>query len=435
MSPRRARQARWITAIIIALAGLSLGAYYARRDATSGAEVITQPVTRGSIVEAVSATGTLEAVTTVQVGSQVSGTVQALHADFNSIVRKGELIATLEPSLLRSEAEQARANLTRAAAELERSKVVVADAASKLARTRELSARQLVPRTDLENAEVTLKSAEAQVKSAAAQVEQARASLTQAEVNLEKTRIFAPIDGIVVSRAVDVGQTVAASMQAPTLFSIAADLTRMRVNAGVDESDVGRIEAGQDVRFRVDAFPDEEFEGKVSQVRLQPIVQQNVVTYGVIIDVVNVERKLRPGMTANVTIEVVRRDDVLRVPNGALRFRPSAAALSALSEPADAGGSGDLAPAAQPAAGPRATAGPKVWVMQDGRLKAVAVKTGATDGVHTELVGGLDQGAEVVTEVKFAQASTTGSTTTTRSPLLQQQGPMGGGPPPGGPPR
>ncbi len=429
MSRRHARQAAWTTVVILVLAGLSLGAYYARHDAASGAEVVSQPVTRGNIVEAVSATGTLEAVTTVQVGSQVSGTVQALYADFNSIVRRGDLIATLEPSLLRTQAEQARANLTRAAAELERSKVVADDAEMKLARTRELSARQLVARTELENAEVALKSAGAQVKSAAAQVEQARASLTQAEVNVEKTRIFAPIDGIVVSRAVDVGQTVAASMQAPTLFSIAADLTHMRVNAGVDESDVGRIEAGQEVRFRVDAFPSEEFEGKVSQVRLQPIVQQNVVTYGVIIDVLNGERKLRPGMTANVTIEVVRRDNVLRVPNGALRFRPSAAALTALSEPAAAGGSGDAAQAAQAPAAPRAPASPKVWVMEDGRLKAVGVTTGATDGINTELVSGLAEGNEVVTEVKLAQASGKATTTATRSPLLQQQGPMGPPPP------
>jgi len=428
MSRRHARQAAWTTVVILVLAG-SLGAYYARRDAASGAEVISQPVTRGNIVEAVSATGTLEAVTTVQVGSQVSGTVQALYADFNSIVKRGDLIATLEPSLLRTQAEQARANLTRAAAELERSKVVADDAEMKLARTRELSARRLVARTDLENAEVALKSAEAQVKSAAAQVEQARASLTQAEVNVEKTRIFAPIDGIVVSRAVDVGQTVAASMQAPTLFSIAADLTHMRVNAGVDESDVGRIEAGQEVRFGVDAFPTEEFEGKVSQVRLQPIVQQNVVTYGVIIDVLNGERKLRPGMTANVTIEVARRDNVLRVPNGALRFRPSAAALTALSEPVAAGGSGDAVQAAQAPAAPRATAGPKVWVMEDGRLQAVAVTTGATDSVNTELVSGLVEGSEVITEVKLAQASSKATTTTTRSPLLQQQGPMGPPPP------
>ena len=228
MSRRHARQAAWTTGVILVLAGLSLGAYYVRRDGASDVEIVTRPVTRGSIVETVSATGTLEAVTTVQVGSQVSGTVQALYADFNSIVKKGELIATLDPSLLRSEVEQARANLARAAAELERSKVAAADAATKLARTRELEGRQLVPRADLESAEVALKGADAQVKAASAQVEQARASLTQAEVNVGKTRIFAPIDGIVVSRDVDVGQTVAASMQAPKLFSIAADLTRMR---------------------------------------------------------------------------------------------------------------------------------------------------------------------------------------------------------------
>jgi HlyD family secretion protein len=427
MSRRRARQAGW-TAIVLALAGLSLGAYYARRAAAADAQVVTQRVARGDLVEAVSSTGTLESVATVLVGSQVSGTVQALYADFNSIVRKGQLIASLEPSLFQSQVEQSRANLTRAVAELERAKVVVADLETKLARTGELWDRQLVPRTDLENAEVSLKGAQAQVKSAAAQVEQARASLTQAEVNLEKTRVFAPIDGIVVSRDVDVGQTVAASMQAPTLFSIAADLTRMRVNAGVDESDIGRIAEGQDVRFRVDAFPNEEFEGVVSQVRLQPIVQQNVVTYGVMIGVVNGERKLRPGMTATVAIEVVRRDDVLRVPNGALRFRPSAAALEALSDAAGADGSGHAEDTAREPAGPPAQAGSRVWVMDGGRLKAVRVRIGATDGVNTELVAGLAEGAEVVTEIKSgAKTSAAPSTTPQRSPLLQQ-GPMG--PPP-----
>ena len=201
------------------------------------------------------------------------------------------------------------------------------------------------------------------------------------------------------------------------------------MNAGVDESDVGRIEAGQDVRFRVDAFPNEEFRGVVWQVRLQPIVQQNVVTYGVIIDVDNAGRKLRPGMTANVTVEVVRRDDVLRVPNGALRFHPSPAALSALAEPAAADGPGDSSPAVQAPAVPRAPAS-KLWILEDGRLKALAVRTGATDGVNTEILGAaVGEGLEVLTEIKVGQSSSTTVKTAARSPLLQQQGPMGPPPP------
>jgi HlyD family secretion protein len=249
----------------------------------------------------VSSTGTLEAVTTVQVGSQVSGTVQALYSDFNSIVRKGDLLATLEPSLFQSQVEQSRANLTRAVAELERSKVVVADAATKLARTRELSARQLVPRTDLENAEVALKSAETQ-GSAAAQVEQARVvDADRGEPG--EDQICATTAS---SSAATTSQTVAASMQAPTLFRSRPTSLCMRVNAG-DERRADR--GGRKARFR-GCLPEREFGGVVAS-SLQPIAQQNVVTYGER-STPNGERKLRPGMTANVTIEVVRRDNVLR---------------------------------------------------------------------------------------------------------------------------
>jgi HlyD family secretion protein len=280
-------------------------------------------VTRGDVVEAVGATGTLEAVTTVQVGTQVSGTIKELHADFNSIVRSGQVIARLDPSLFQTQIEQARANLVRSEAEADRLRVAVDDAQTKLKRAQELSARSLIPQQDLEAAEITLRAAEAQVRSAQAAVTQARASLNQNEVNLQHTVIEAPIDGIVISRSVDVGQTVAASLNAPTLFVIAADLTKMRVNANIDEADVGRIRPGQVVRFRVDAYASEEFDGTVSQVRLQPQVVQNVVTYNTVIDVPNPAFKLKPGMTANVSIEVARRNDVLRIPNAALRFRPT----------------------------------------------------------------------------------------------------------------
>jgi HlyD family secretion protein len=293
-------------------------------------------------VDTVGATGTLQAVTTVQVGSQVSGTISELHVDFNSLVKKGQVLARLDPSLFQTQIEQAKANLVRSQADLERQKVALDDANQKLTRARELSARQLLAKSDLDAAEITAKSAEAQLKSSEAQITQAQASLDQNQVNLEHTVIAAPIDGLVISRNVDVGQTVASSLQAPTLFVLAADLTKMQVVANLDESDVGRIRPGQVVTFRVDAYANETFRGTVSQVRLNPIVQQNVVTYATVIDVPNNELKLKPGMTANVNVEIARSSNVLRVPNSALRFRPTNEMYAAIGqtppEPSDGGG-------------------------------------------------------------------------------------------------
>lgn len=321
-----------LTLLLLALLGGSGYAYYRYRTQKPAPAVITSTVTRGDIADQVGATGTLQAVTTVQVGTQVSGTIQALYADFNSLVRKGQVLARLDPSLFQTQIEQARANLLRAQADVERLRVALDDARTKAARARELSERQLLPRSDLDAAEVAVRSAEAQVRSAEAQVTQAQASLNQNQVNLQHTVIEAPIDGLVISRNVDVGQTVAASMQAPTLFVLAADLTKMQVIANLDESDVGRIRPRQRVTFRVDAYPAEEFSGSVAQVRLQPIVQQNVVTYATVIDVPNPDLKLKPGMTANVSVEIARREQVLRVPNTALRFRPTNDIFAALGQ-------------------------------------------------------------------------------------------------------
>ena len=322
-----------ITLIVLGAIAGSAGAYYKYRTPAEEVKISTLAVARGDIIESVGATGTLQAVTTVQVGSQVSGNIKALYADFNSIVKKGQIVAELDPSLLQTQIEQARANLIRSQADLDRLKVSLDDARIKLKRTESLAARKLVSPQDLETAQVAVRSAEAQIKSSEASLSQSKASLNQNEVNLQHTVIEAPIDGIVISRNVDVGQTVAASMNAPTLFIIAEDLTKMQVNANVDESDVGRIRAGQVVKFRVDAYPLEEFTGAVSQVRLQPIVTQNVVTYATVIDVPNAQLKLKPGMTAKVTIEIARRNDVVRVPNAALRFRPNADTFAALNQP------------------------------------------------------------------------------------------------------
>jgi|KBSSwiStaDraftv2_1062776.scaffolds.fasta_scaffold18823_3 HlyD family secretion protein len=327
-----------VTLLVLGATGAGGYAYYHYKETEPKFTVNTAQVSRGDVVDTVGATGTLQAVTTVQVGTQVSGTISELHADFNSLVKKGQVLARLDPSLFQTQIEQARANLARSQADLERLKVSLEDANTKLSRARELSQRQLLPRSELDAAEVATRAAEAQLKSSEAQVTQAQASLNQNQVNLEHTIIEAPIDGLVISRNVDVGQTVAASMQAPTLFVLAADLTKMQVVANLDESDVGRIRPGQVVTFRVDAYANDTFRGLVSQVRLNPIVQQNVVTYATVIDVPNNELKLKPGMTANVNVEIARSSNVLRVPNSALRFRPTNEMFAALGQtPPDPG--------------------------------------------------------------------------------------------------
>ncbi len=331
-----------IAAILIVAAGGAYG-YYRYTKVDPAPAIATAKVTRGDIAETVGATGTLQAVTTVQVGTQVSGTILQLNADFNSLVRKGQVLARLDPSLFDTQIEQARANLIRAQADLERLRVNSDDARTKLRRAQELADKKLIAQTELEAAQVNVHSADAQLRSQQAAVTQAQASLSQNQVNQQHTIIQAPIDGLVIARNVDVGQTVAASMSAPTLFLLAADLTKMQVIASLDESDVGRIRPGQVVKFRVDAYPNEEFTGTVTQVRLQPQTVQNVVTYSTVIDVPNPELKLKPGMTANVNIEIARKNNVLRVTNSALRFRPTNEIFAALGQtppPQPTGGRG-----------------------------------------------------------------------------------------------
>jgi len=381
-----------LVVLAISVVTASVAAYYRANTNGGGPQVIRASVTRGDVIETVDATGTLQAVTTVQVGSQVSGTIKALHADFNSRVRKGQVVAELDPSLLQAQVEQAQAGLVRAQADVDRARIQVEDAQAKLKRARELFAAQLIPAVDLETAETTLREAEASSKAVEAQVVQARASLNQNRVNLDHTVITAPIDGIVISRNVDVGQTVAASMSAPTLFVIAQDLTRMQVSASVDESDIGRIRAGQSVVFQVDAYTGETFSGTVTQVRLAAVVEQNVVSYVTVIDVPNPELKLKPGMTANVTIEIEKAADAIRVPSAALRFSPTPELLASLGQkaPEDRG----------------RREGRAVWIMADGRLEPVPVRAGVSDGANTAIVeGSLSEGVEVATGVAAAQTA------------------------------
>jgi HlyD family secretion protein len=407
-------------AIAIAVAAL--------RPARSAPEVrvLTAPVTRGRVANEVTAIGTLQAVTTVQVGSQVSGRIAWLGADYNSVVRKGQVIARLDQSLLQAQVDQSRASLVRAQAEVERARVQLTDAEFKHERATQLSVKGLIPRSDFDAASVALLTARAQVRSAEAQAVQAQAALSQNQVSLSQAVITAPIDGIVIQRNVDVGQTVSASMSSPTLFTIAADLTEMRLSVGVDESDVANIRPKQAAAFRVDAYPDDRFPGVVSQVRLEPTVTQNVVTYAVVIEVPNPDLKLRPGMTAHATVEVAVRDDAMRVPNAALRFRPTPAMFSALNQtpppapaPVMAGDGEDeyFLAAGSNANGPGRTIDAlfnvvnfperdgQVWVYVEGRLQPVAVRVGLSDAQTTELVAGdLREGVELVTNMTVDDA-------------------------------
>src|SRR5215510_12869045 len=421
----------WVPAALL-VATVAVGTYYYRSDVDADVSpVTTAEVKRGDVVATVEASGTLQAVTTVQVGTQVSGTIKTLNADFNSRVHKDQVITELDPSLFQTQVAQEQATVQRLKSEAERARVQADDAQVKLRRARELDAQQLIARSDLDAAQSTADAAAAAVKSADSQVTQANASLNQAQVNLSHTIIRAPIDGVVIARNVDVGQTVAASMQAPTLFVIAQDLTEMVVNASIDESDIGKIQPKQPVHFRVDAYPAETFTGTISQVRLQPVVDQNVVTYVTVIDVPNKDLKLKPGMTAAVTVEVGRTDDAVTVPNAALRFQPDKDVFAKLGQQPPAGANGSSGPRtgapSRSGGAPTADRGSRrgVWVFDTGRLRRVPVQVGLSDGKVTAVTGELTPGAFVATGATASNDAAAPSTQ--RSPLLPTGGRRGGG--------
>lgn len=492
------------------LAVLAVAGFYLWNSQTASAQYMTARVERGNLRNTVTATGTLQAVTTVQVGSQASGTIAALYADFNSTVKKGQVIAQLDPAVAKAQVDQSRANLDQARAGLQqaRASVVQARAGVSDAQARVLAAKSTaqnsqsgvssaqanlaVLKAQLDDAQSLLKQQEslmtagviakrdydvantgykaaearynqaaaqlnqavlseqsassagmaqsqaqvqqsegqvqqtqAQVVSAQAQVQQAEAALRLAELNLAHTTITSPIDGVVVSRDVSVGQTVAASLSAPTLFTIANDLTQMQVVANIDQADIGLVEQAKSVKFSVDAFPGQEFDGKIQQMRLNPQNVQNVVTYNVVIDVSNPEQRLKPGMTANLTVTIDERNNVLKVPNAALRFTPpegtaqrgqrggadgSGQRRRQRSESSDGAGAAEsagqgnqrpdgerrFAPANAPVLEGQTRL---VWVLgQDGNLQPRRIKVGLTDGAATEVVeGNLQEGDMVVT--------------------------------------
>jgi HlyD family secretion protein len=343
---------------ILALAAAGAAVFAVSRMGNNGPEFRTERPQRGDIASSVSATGTVNPVNTVLVGTQVSGTVKKLFADFNSTVKAGQMIALIDPAAFEAQLEQAMANLTMAKAEVERSGAAVLEAERAHGRARDLVSRSFAARAELDTAETNLVMARANLNVSKARVVQAKASADLAETNLRYTRIKSPVDGVVISRNVSEGQTVAASFQTPTLFSIAVDLTEMQIDSNIAEADIGRIREGMQVEFRVDAHPDRAFKGVVHQVRNAAITVQNVVTYDVVVKVDNKELLLKPGMTANVSVILERKAGVLKVPNAALRFSPPNAEKSRE---------------------------PSVWILEDGRLERVPVKKGLGDGTFTEV--------------------------------------------------
>jgi len=528
-----------------ALAIVALAGFYFWGNQSAAAQYMTAKVERGNLRNTVTATGTLQAVTTVQVGSQASGTISALYADFNSVVKKGQVVAQLDPAVSKAQVDQARANLEQARASLTQARAAVVnsragvsgaqasglaakstvqnnqagvsgaqanvavlkaqqdDALSLLKQQDSLLKAGVIAQRDYDVALTAYKTAEArtnqavaqlnqamlteqsassaglaqsqaqvqqsqaqvqqsqaQVGQAAAQVQQAQAALSLAEVNLSHTTITSPIDGIVVSRDVNVGQTVAASLSAPTLFTIANDLTQMQVIANIDQADIGLVEQAKSVKFSVDAFPGKDFDGKIQQMRINPQNVQNVVTYNVVIDVNNPEQKLKPGMTANLTITIDERNNVLKVPNAALRFMPQDATGQRSAAGAENGNgqgrrsqqtgvaSGSARPSSSAQQGQQSNGGEShfapatapvlegqtrlVWVLgQDGRPQSRRIKVGLTDGVTTEVVeGDLQEGDMVITGQTLAGVSKPQSS---QSPAPGfGTAPRGGGAPGGG---
>jgi HlyD family secretion protein len=428
---------------LVALASVSVvgaAAWYGitRWTADDPPTYATTEVRRGDIVQAVTASGTLSPVVQVDVGSQVSGRVKELFADYNDEVKKGQVIARIDPQVFESEVAQAQARLSSARADLARLEAVAANAKAQYDRVAGLVASGAVARADVETAAADRNSAAAQVTGARAKITEAQGAVEQAKLNLAYTTITAPIDGVVISRSVDVGQTVAASLSAPVLFVIAGDLRQMEVHTTVAESDVGQLKSGMNVEFTVDAFPDKTFTGAVKQVRFEAQTVSNVVTYDAVVAVENASLELRPGMTANATFVIAKSSDVLVAPSKALRFRPAnapAPAVRTAAKPAEAPPEATPAPApagdAAAPATPGATklrragrGGSAVWVLRNGQPVRVAVETGLSDGTNIEIKGGeLEEGDLVITGSDSAAAAP--------APAAggQRSGGMRGGPP------
>jgi len=375
--------------LLVIIIGLIVFAFVLRQCRQSGAaNYQTATVTHGPLTQAVTATGTLNPVVNVQVGSQVSGNIAKLFADFNSQVKAGDVVAQIDPALFQATVTQTEGDLASAQAALELAKL-------NATRTQQLFTQKNSSQQDLDQAMANLHQAEANVK-----IKQG--ALDKAKADLDHCTITSPIDGVVISRSVDVGQTVAASLQAPIIFMIANDLTKMQIDSNVAEADVGVVAIDQNVDFTVDAFPTHIFHGKVTQVRNAPITVQNVVTYDTVIGVSNPDLKLKPGMTANVSILIAHRDNVLQIKNAALRYRPADAT------PTEARSTSASSPSgARPSGGRERRSGERtLYVLSGRRPKPTQIKTGISDGISTEVLEGLKEGDRVVTaELTSASSS------------------------------
>jgi HlyD family secretion protein len=429
------RKLTWIVLGLVVLAGGGIGIWQWRKHAAAAAvpRYETVAIDRGPIVAKVTATGTLSALVTVQVGTQVSGRIKQIMVDFNSPVKKGQVIAKIEPALFAAALESARANYLAAQGTVTKLEAQAENAKAQYDRATALFERKAIAQADLDTARATMKAANGDVTAARGNMEQAKASLHQAQVNLDYTTIVSPTTGVVISRSVDVGQTVAASLSAPTLFLIAEDLTKMQVDTSVAEADIGKLKADMDATFTVDAYPSRTFKGKIRQIRNAPQTQQNVVTYDAVIDVANPGLELRPGMTANVTFIYDHRDSALRVANAALRFQPPPELARAAW---GGGGGGAHGGGGQRAGGQRAGGGPPgegggqrrmgggraggaaggeppdrrmLWVLRGPTPTPVRVRAGVSDGTNTEIeTSELHEGDRVVTDAEVSNSDNKG---------------------------
>ena len=349
----------------------------------------TSTVSRSDLRSVIQATGTLDAVETVDVGTQISGTVKEIYIDYNSVVKKGDLIAEIDSATQQADVAQAQANLMAAQADLLNYQAVLTNAKKNLQRTEELSRRDLVAKSDVDSDVKTCATAGAQVAAARAKIAQYSAALTKSKINLGYTKIYSPVDGVVVAKNVDKGQTVAASYQTPSIAEIARDLKDMQVEVNVDEADIGGVKQGQPAEFTVDTHPTEIFKGKVTQIRLSPTTTNNVVTYTVIVKVQNEKGLLLPGMTANVSLVMQEREDVLTVPNSAFRFKPVDLSAVSVEQGPPGRGKSKVAEVRKPA----------VYTIQKKKPVRVEVEKGITDGSATEILSGLKEGDKVITGI------------------------------------
>lgn len=383
-----ARSRYFVIAVLLLLVAGGGYAYWRHGQGAGDGQYVTEAVERGAIASTVTATGTVNPVTTVQVGTYVSGPIQALYADFNSAVKKGQLVAKIDPAPFQVKVLQADADVANNRAKVEKDRADLQLKKLTLERNRELVRKHLISQNDLDTAKSNYDQAVAQLALDQASIQQSEAALQEARINLAYTDIRSPVDGVVVSRNVDVGQTVAASFQTPTLFLIAQDLTKMQVDTSVSESDIGAVRQGQPATFTVDAYPSKPFQGTVAQVRNAPVTVQNVVTYDVVVAVDNPDLELKPGMTANVSLTTAERPDALKIPLRAIRFNPE---RKPGTEPTP-GQDGSAAAARRDRQG-----APAVWLLQpDGSLQKVEVKLGIRNDQYAELLSDhLEPGAQL----------------------------------------